>query len=344
MSVNVSLFAGAGWQFFDSNGVMLSGGLVYSYVAGTSTPQSTYTTSAGNVAHANPIVLDASGRVPSGGEVWATDLAGYKFVLKTSAAVTIGTYDNLTTGVSASTLMYDQGGVGAVSRTVTSKLQEWISVEDFGAVADGVTDSTAAFNAALLAAGGQYVFVPSGAYYISGLVTGAFFSVGSVTINNGTVVTITNLTQVFVTPPGPADDILLSNGTSWVSASNRVFPTGTKMLFVQTAAPTGWTKILTDNDSALRVVSGSVSSGGTVGFIASIASSTSGATTLSTAQMPAHTHSFSAVMGGCTLTIAGCGGYGNNSANTGSTGGGGSHTHSLFGDIKYVDAIYAVKT
>jgi hypothetical protein len=116
------------------------------------------------------------------------------------------------------------------------------------------------------------------------------------------------------------------------------------MLFVQTAAPTGWTKILTDNDSALRVVSGSVSSGGTVGFIASIASSTSGATTLSTAQMPAHTHSFSAVMGGCTLTIAGCGGYGNNSANTGSTGGGGSHTHSLFGDIKYVDAIYAVKT
>ena len=224
MSVNVSIFAGAGWQFFDANGVMLSGGLVYSYVAGTSTPQATYTTSAGNVPHANPIVLDASGRVPSGGEVWATDLAGYKFVLKTAAGVTIGTYDNLTTGVSASTLMYDQGGVGAVSRTVTSKLQEWISVEDFGAVADGVTDSTAAFNAALLAAGGQYVFVTSGAYYISGLVTGAFFSVGSVTINNGTVVTITNLPQVFATPPGPADDILLSNGTSWVSASNRVFP------------------------------------------------------------------------------------------------------------------------
>lgn len=343
MSVNVSLFAGAGWQFFDANGVMLSGGLVYSYVAGTSTPQATYTTSAGNVAHANPIVLDASGRVPSGGEVWATDLAGYKFVLKTAAGVTIGTYDNLTTGVSASTLMYDQGGVGAVSRTVTSKLQEWISVEDFGAVADGVTDSTAAFNAALLAAGGQYVFVTSGAYYISGLVTGAFFSVGSVTINNGTVVTITNLPQVFVTPPGPADDILLSNGTSWVSASNRVFPTGTKMLFVQTAAPTGWTKILTDNDAALRVVSGSVSSGGSTGFITTMSSFTVGATTLTTAQMPAHTHTY-VDSSGTSFSVV-CGQSGGGSGQTGSTGGGGSHTHSSTAlDIKYVDAIYAVKT
>jgi hypothetical protein len=43
-------------------------------------------------------------------------------------------------------------------------------------------------------------------------------------------------------------------------------PSGTVMLFVQTAAPTGWTKSVAHNDKALRVVSGTASSGGTVAF------------------------------------------------------------------------------
>ena len=37
MSVTLSLFAGAGWQFFDNNGVPLAGGLIYTYAAGTTT-------------------------------------------------------------------------------------------------------------------------------------------------------------------------------------------------------------------------------------------------------------------------------------------------------------------
>lgn len=44
------------------------------------------------------------------------------------------------------------------------------------------------------------------------------------------------------------------------------FPSGTKMLFVQTTAPTGWTKDTTNNDKALRVVSGTASTGGTGAF------------------------------------------------------------------------------
>ena len=96
MAVNLSLFAGAGAQFFDNSGNPLSGGLVYTYAAGTTTPQTSYTTSAGNVAHANPIVLDSAGRVPSGGEIWLTDAVAYKFVLQTSTAVLIATYDNVT--------------------------------------------------------------------------------------------------------------------------------------------------------------------------------------------------------------------------------------------------------
>jgi len=95
-SVNLSAFGGVGWQFFDNNGVPLAGGLIYTYAAGTTTPQATYTTSAGTVAHTNPIVLNSAGRV-SGGQIWLL-FANYKFVLQTSAAVLIATYDNITSG------------------------------------------------------------------------------------------------------------------------------------------------------------------------------------------------------------------------------------------------------
>ena len=95
-NVNLSAFGGVGWQFFDNNGVPLAGCLIYTYAAGTTTPQATYTTSAGTIAHTNPIVLNSAGRVP-GGEIWLL-FASYKFVLQTSAAVLIATYDNITGG------------------------------------------------------------------------------------------------------------------------------------------------------------------------------------------------------------------------------------------------------
>jgi len=94
MSVNLSAFGGVGWQFFDNNGVPLAGGLIYTYEAGTTTPQVTYTTSAGTIAHPNPIVLNSAGRVP-GGELWLVIGSNYKFVLQTSTATTIATYDNI---------------------------------------------------------------------------------------------------------------------------------------------------------------------------------------------------------------------------------------------------------
>ena len=84
------------FRAFTAGGVPLAGGKVYTYAAGTTTPQATYTTSAGTVAHTNPIVLNSAGRVP-GGEIWLL-FASYKFVLQTSAAVLIATYDNITSG------------------------------------------------------------------------------------------------------------------------------------------------------------------------------------------------------------------------------------------------------
>jgi hypothetical protein len=93
MSVNLSPVAGAGWQFFTDTGTVLSGGLLYTYTAGTTLPLTTYQDSAGLVANANPIVLDSAGR-PSA-EVWLTSGSSYKFVLKTSVGSTVWTMDNL---------------------------------------------------------------------------------------------------------------------------------------------------------------------------------------------------------------------------------------------------------
>jgi hypothetical protein len=93
MAVFLSPVGGVAAQFFDNNGVPLAGGKIFTYAAGTTTPKVTYTSSAGNTAHSNPIILDSAGRVP-GGEIWLTAQA-YKFVLKDSTDVLIGTYDNI---------------------------------------------------------------------------------------------------------------------------------------------------------------------------------------------------------------------------------------------------------
>lgn len=114
MAVYLSPIGGAGWQFFDNNGVPLAGGKLYTYAAGTTTPQVTYTTSAGNVAHTNPIVLDSAGRVPSG-EIWLA-FPPYKFVLHTSTNVLIATYDNIR-GLSANEQI-PQNFTGTGSQTI----------------------------------------------------------------------------------------------------------------------------------------------------------------------------------------------------------------------------------
>jgi hypothetical protein len=94
MAVFLSPVGGVAAQFFTNTGAVLTGGKLYTYAAGTTTPQATYTTNAGTVARTNPIVLDAAGRVPDGGEIWISPVS-YKFVLKDTNDVLIATYDNI---------------------------------------------------------------------------------------------------------------------------------------------------------------------------------------------------------------------------------------------------------
>jgi hypothetical protein len=172
MAVNLSPVGGVAAQFFTNTGAVLTGGKLYTYLAGTTTPTPTYTTSAGNVARTNPIVLDAAGRVPGSGEIWLTVGTTYKFVLKDSDDVLIGTYDNITSAFNtdASLVVYTPAGAGAVTTNVQAKLREVVSVKDFGAVGNGTTNDTAAFTAALSAitASEGTVFVPQGVYLITG--------------------------------------------------------------------------------------------------------------------------------------------------------------------------------
>ena len=93
MGVSLSMYAGAGAQFFDNNGNPLAGGLIYTYSAGTTTPIATYTSSTGGTANTNPIVLDSAGRTPA--QIWLTEGNSYKFVLQTSLGATIKTDDNI---------------------------------------------------------------------------------------------------------------------------------------------------------------------------------------------------------------------------------------------------------
>lgn len=154
---------------------------------------------------------------------------------------------------------------------------------------------------------------------------------------------------------------LISQGPSSIPGWQAIasFDTGTRLAFQQTSAPTGWTKdtAAAINDSILRLVTGTVSSGGSVGW----STATVGATTLSSAEIPGHVHQENYVnsskvvtaaqtvgSGSTTVTSIGGTGYGTSgltgsALNTVSTGGGGSHTHGIAGNCKYYDFIIASK-
>ena len=131
-----SLFNGGRFQGFDSAGIPLSGGFLYTYAAGTLTPLATYTTQSGGVANANPVVLDSAGRAP----VWLS-ASSYRMVLKTAGGVTVTDDDNISP-YPGDTVTFIAAGSGAVTRTMQDKGRESISVADFGVTGSGSDEST----------------------------------------------------------------------------------------------------------------------------------------------------------------------------------------------------------
>lgn len=179
-------------QFFTAGGVPLSGGKLYSYAAGTTTPLTTYTSSSGNTANTNPVILDSRGEA----DVWFSS-ATYKLKLTSSTDVEIWTVDNLN-GPNQATLAslaasngsslvgYIQSGSGAVATTVQARLRQYVSVIDFGADTSGVSSSSAAFTSANNLS--NQVVITKGTYLLSTSVT---FTV-PVTVEFGAVITVPN--------------------------------------------------------------------------------------------------------------------------------------------------------
>lgn len=134
--------------FFDADGNPLTAGRVYTYVTGTDTLQATYSNIQGTVENENPVILDARGQA----NIYLGLGKKYKIVVKDSTEVVQMTVDPV----------YGEGFSGFGNG--------WYNVRNYGAAGDGVTNDTAAFQAAMAAAssaGGGIVYIPAGTYKVT---------------------------------------------------------------------------------------------------------------------------------------------------------------------------------
>jgi hypothetical protein len=290
--------------FVDAAGEPLVGGQLYTYIAGTTTLQTTYTDATATTANTNPIILDSRGEA----NVWLGG-AIYKFVLKDADGGLIWTVDNISAPTAAVSPVLS-GNVTIDSNTSSPALQ--ITQTGTGPALKVQDSSDPDITPFIVDATGQ---------------------VG--------IGTATPVSALEIASPG------VFTG-AWA-----YLPSGTTMLFVQTAAPTGWTKSTTHDNKALRVVSGAASSGGTTGFTSVFTSRT-----ITTANMPTHTHTitdpghvhtvrtYAGVSGGYPgISSATAGGAGEftQTATTGITiNNAGSGTAMDFA-VQYVDVIIATK-
>jgi hypothetical protein len=147
-------------QFLDNNGVPLSGGKVYTYTAGTTTPLTTYTDYTGSTANSNPVILDSRGEC----SIWL-GTSSYKFKLTTSTDVEVWTVDNISVLTSSANITFVESGTGAVTETVQDKLRlGYVYPEDFGAVGNGSTNDTTALQNAINT--GRDVYLAAGKTYL----------------------------------------------------------------------------------------------------------------------------------------------------------------------------------
>jgi hypothetical protein len=195
MAVNLSPIGGVAAQFLDNSGNPLTGGKIFTYAAGTTTPQASYTSSNGAIAHSNPIILDAAGRVPSG-EIWLTDGFQYKFLIKTSADVQIGSYDNIV-GINSNFVNYTNSQeiqtatAGQTVFTLTT-MQYQPGTNSLSVFVDGVNQ---------YGPGALYAYVETSSTVVtftSGLHVGADVKFTTTAINSSSA---TDAEQVSYTPP-----------------------------------------------------------------------------------------------------------------------------------------------
>ena len=236
---NLSSFAGAGAQFFDDNGNPLSGGKVYTYAGGTTTPLATYTTSAGTVANANPIILDAAGRTPD--EIWLNVGTLYKFIVKTSVDVLVGTYDGIPAindPYSINALLGSVTGTNTIAANATPAITAYAAGATYSFIA--VNTNTAAVTISINGLPAKSITKNGSAALVAGDIQagklmwveydGTTFQLINNAIYGGS---ITNGTIVSLTAPLGAD----SGGTGLATIAANSVMLGNGIAAVQTVAP-----------------------------------------------------------------------------------------------------------
>jgi len=245
-------------QFIDAAGIPLAGGFLYTYEAGTTTPQATYTDSTAATANSNPIILDSRGEA----NIWLSS-ANYKFKLTDANGTEIWTVDNIAAPstalspvfssnvtISANTsgpaLLVTQTGAGAAIRVQDSADPDAspFVVDTTGQV--GIGTATPA-NAIDVAGGAIQISTSGGTArtVMSADSTDSIFSVNddrnfTVKTNAATRLTI-NSTDATSTVPV----VLPTNPTTALQAATKAYvdlgsPAGIIAPFAGTSAPSGW--------------------------------------------------------------------------------------------------------
>lgn len=195
-------------QFADGNGDPYAGGLLFTYLAGSSTKQTTYQNEAGSTPNTNPIELDADGRTPY--PVWLTTGLTYKFVLAPADDTDppqspIWTLDNIT-GINDTSLTIDQWVAGPAPT--------YVSATSFTLVGD----QTSAFQV-----GRRLKTTNSGGTVYSTITASAFTTVTTVTVINDS---------------GTLDAGLSAVSYGLISATNKSLPPFDLAIYVSSVAGT----------------------------------------------------------------------------------------------------------
>ena len=149
-------------QFFDANGNPLNAGKVYTYLAGTSTPATTYTTQGGTTPQSNPIILDSLGYMPN--PLWLATGVSYKLIIQDSSGTTLKTFDNI-------------GGVNDVS----TPLSQWVTFTGTATYISATQFSVTGDQTAIFSTGRRLQTTNSGGTIYSTITTGVY-SAGITTV------------------------------------------------------------------------------------------------------------------------------------------------------------------
>jgi hypothetical protein len=150
----------------DANGNPLSGGKIFTYAAGSTTPATTYTSSAGTVPQANPVILNSRG-VPDS-PLWLAGGTSYKFVLQDANGVTLSpTFDNVQ---------------GINDPSATTAQDQWVALPVTPTFLSATTFSVPGDQTATLQVGRRLKSTNSGGTVHSTITAATFATVTTVTV------------------------------------------------------------------------------------------------------------------------------------------------------------------